>query len=402
MPVTTRSRSKTGKGRAVDREEEEQESYEEEQEQVHTKRGRKRRASATSGERTSSAPAPPSRSATTTRRTRRKTDTPVVETTADDEQREGNEEVPSASSEPSVAAAPSAEGSRQHTVAVLEGDWVPGQVDLRTRAPLLMRILAELYRFRWNQDRNDRFKMIHWRKMANLLEEQPNPVKTEEDIEALSAIRGVGVSTMSVLQEIYETGYLDWIDDLMVEVEQIVNDRGVADRVIAFGELQTRAEGLGERNAERRAAQRRNLVAISARNGVDNKNAARVENVMKNGIVVTGAQRRKLLEVQQSAGASSSSSSSSAPAVSPSKEPVYSTRGATQKQLVKRALHAAISSDDCAVCLEDYNDSDKLMVFECEHCFHMDCITHWLSSRVANGIQPHCPLCRRPIQMKKK
>ena len=44
---------------------------------------------------------------------------------------------------------------------------------------------------------------------------------------------------------------------------------------------------------------------------------------------------------------------------------------------------------ECSICLEDYNDSDKLRILKCEHAFHVDCIDKWLLE-----CNYKCPVCR--------
>lgn len=49
------------------------------------------------------------------------------------------------------------------------------------------------------------------------------------------------------------------------------------------------------------------------------------------------------------------------------------------------------SSDDekrCAICLEDFDTRQEVMVTPCNHMFHEDCIVPWVKS---NG---QCPVCR--------
>jgi hypothetical protein len=273
----------------------------------------------------------------------------------------------------------------------IEGNvnWVAGESDVRQRAPLILRMLAELYKLRWDQERNDRFKMIHWRKMANFIEEFENPIRTEEDVESLNQFRGFGPSSFNVVSEIQMTGYLDWIDELTEEVRLRLENRGDEQRLASLMEIQAKAESLGERNAERRAAIRQSLVLRAASNPATAKEEIRIQSAIDKAVIVSGKQRKKFIE-EKIAKSDSEIPKEFVPAR-------YQTRGVVQVERVEKALVVAIKVDSCAVCMEDYNDEDNLAVFKCEHCFHLNCIKHWLQSRFANGVRPSCPLCREPI-----
>jgi len=45
----------------------------------------------------------------------------------------------------------------------------------------------------------------------------------------------------------------------------------------------------------------------------------------------------------------------------------------------------------CLVCLFPYQQNDELRKLPCGHCFHVDCIDHWLVEK------DFCPYCRQPI-----
>ena len=57
------------------------------------------------------------------------------------------------------------------------------------------------------------------------------------------------------------------------------------------------------------------------------------------------------------------------------------------------AADCATSADaeSCSVCLDDYNEGDKLRVLPCGHRFHSSCIDRWLESNRA------CPICKKDI-----
>lgn len=50
-----------------------------------------------------------------------------------------------------------------------------------------------------------------------------------------------------------------------------------------------------------------------------------------------------------------------------------------------------VSSSKCLICMHDYEASDPLRKLPCGHCYHVDCVDNWLSTK------DFCPLCRQPI-----
>eukprot|EP00049_Salpingoeca_infusionum_P012076 m.214242 g.214242 ORF g.214242 m.214242 type:complete len:336 (-) comp15100_c3_seq1:137-1144(-) len=48
------------------------------------------------------------------------------------------------------------------------------------------------------------------------------------------------------------------------------------------------------------------------------------------------------------------------------------------------------TTETCCICLEEYDNGDDIVTLPCQHEFHKDCITPWLSER-----QRVCPLCKR-------
>ncbi|XP_031496744.1 E3 ubiquitin-protein ligase ATL31-like [Nymphaea colorata] len=58
-----------------------------------------------------------------------------------------------------------------------------------------------------------------------------------------------------------------------------------------------------------------------------------------------------------------------------------------------KGLKIGKSSLECAVCLSEFQDDDKLRLLpQCSHAFHPECIDEWLSSHVT------CPVCRANLR----
>ncbi|CAN4120505.1 unnamed protein product [Withania somnifera] len=58
----------------------------------------------------------------------------------------------------------------------------------------------------------------------------------------------------------------------------------------------------------------------------------------------------------------------------------------------KREENASVLPCECAVCLNEFQENDKLRVIpNCAHIFHIDCIDVWLQNNA------NCPLCRNSI-----
>ncbi|MED6181425.1 hypothetical protein PIB30_019325 [Stylosanthes scabra] len=57
------------------------------------------------------------------------------------------------------------------------------------------------------------------------------------------------------------------------------------------------------------------------------------------------------------------------------------------KSMLKQPDHV-----ECRVCLNEFQEGDKLRNLKCQHAFHRDCLDKWLQQSCAT-----CPLCRNKL-----
>ena len=56
-----------------------------------------------------------------------------------------------------------------------------------------------------------------------------------------------------------------------------------------------------------------------------------------------------------------------------------------------------LTSPECCICIEEYEDQDKLKELPCGHLFHLDCIDVWLLGDDTKAKHLTCPLCKSEL-----
>jgi hypothetical protein len=60
-----------------------------------------------------------------------------------------------------------------------------------------------------------------------------------------------------------------------------------------------------------------------------------------------------------------------------------------EKINLEKNIYHEYESKECNVCIESYREGDQLVKLPCHHCFHEECIKHWLCNENVK-----CPVCR--------
>ncbi|XP_022752022.1 probable E3 ubiquitin-protein ligase XERICO [Durio zibethinus] len=58
----------------------------------------------------------------------------------------------------------------------------------------------------------------------------------------------------------------------------------------------------------------------------------------------------------------------------------------------RRPTSRVDQSNECAVCLSELEEGEKVRRLKCKHIFHKDCLDRWLQQYLAT-----CPLCRTKV-----
>ena len=51
----------------------------------------------------------------------------------------------------------------------------------------------------------------------------------------------------------------------------------------------------------------------------------------------------------------------------------------------------------CAICINDYEEGDEIISFDCSHDYHLKCISPWLKENIHINQAPKCPLCKEVL-----
>ena len=53
---------------------------------------------------------------------------------------------------------------------------------------------------------------------------------------------------------------------------------------------------------------------------------------------------------------------------------------------------ATCGNDNCCICLEDFQDDEEIQLARCNHGYHVECLTNWMT------VKNTCPVCQAVLR----
>ena len=65
------------------------------------------------------------------------------------------------------------------------------------------------------------------------------------------------------------------------------------------------------------------------------------------------------------------------------------------------------NNEECIICLEEFNQNKNIVILNCGHKFHEDCINKWFCFDIKNNKKDFfqynaCPMCNKGTTIKKR